>query len=405
MKVLSVIVILLLASVSLTLVALHNPGYVLIERTPWSIEMPLTLFVLLLFATVGILYFIVHATARLLHIPRDVGRFRLNRRTRHVQRALTQGLIRLVEGDYGSAEKELVGDLKTDRIPGIHYLAAACAAQGQQHYERRDEHLTHAQAFPELSLATGLLQARLYAAGPEQERALATLAALRIAHPGNRSVLRALARQAQAMKDWTTLAHLAPALRRYKALEPATIDTLELEAHRELLTIMAHSDDENVTAAFRALPKYLREHPALLAIHVRGLIGRQAMEEAESLLLAALRHEPDDGLFAVYGELRGNDPLRLLAQAEPWLARSPSSGPLLLTLAKLATRAQLPGKAREYAERCLRHNPTVDTYAQLVAVMEALGEDARAREYCQRGLELQKSRDNGRGGRGAPHRP
>lgn len=404
MKILTVIVVLLLASVSLTLMALHNPGYVLIERTPWSVEMSLTLFVLLLAAAVGILYFTVHASLRLLHIPRDVSRFRLNRRTRQMQRALTQGLVQLIEGDYGSAEKKLVGDFKADRVPGIHYLAAACAAHGQQQYERRDEYLTHAQTCPELALATGLLQARLYAAGAEQERALATLAALRIAHPGNRRVLRALAQQAQTMKDWTTLAHLAPALRRYKAMDPAAIDALELEAHRELLTMTANSDDGDV-AAFRALPKNLREHPALLAIHVRGLIRRQAMDEAERLLLPVLHREPDDDLFAVYGELKGSDPLRLLSQAETWLARSPASGALLLTLAKLALRAQLPGKAREYAERCLRHNPTADTYAQLAAVMEALGEDARAREYCQRGLELQRSRDNGRGVRAAPLLP
>jgi len=393
MKTLSAIIILLFATILLTLGAMHNPGYVLIERRPWSVEMPLTLFALLLLATVGLLYFLLHITLRLLHIPRDVGRWRLDRRVRHLQKALHSGLIKLLEGDHGGAEKDLVGDLKAEDVPGIHYLAAACAAQGQHENERRDEYLTLAHPVPGLSLAAGLLQAHLYEAAREYERSLATLSALRIANPGNRTVLRLLAQRARGLRDWNMVARLAPELRRYKAMEPSALDEIELEAHRQLLTLAtANPGSDGGEAAWHTIPKNRRQHPVLVAIYARSLIRRGAMDDAERLLIPALRHEPLDELFAAYGELRGKEPLRLLSQAEAWLKTTPGNGALFLCLTKLALAADLPGKAREYAERCTRQSPGSETYAELASVMERLGDETRAREYCRRGLELQKNR-------------
>ncbi len=397
MKILSAIVALLVVTVLVTLAAMHNPGYVLIERSPWSVEMPLTLFGLLLIAAVILLYVLLHVVMRLLRLPKDVGRWRLDRRLRHQQKALHSGLIKFLEGDHAGAEKDLVGDIKTDDVPGIHYLAAACAAQGQGRQEKRDEYLTQAQRMPGLALAAGLVQAYLHEAGREYERSLATLNALRISHPGNRTVLRLLAQRARGLRDWTAITQLTPELRRYKVMEPAVIDDMERDAHRHLLLLASHHAQTDTETVWRAIPRAYRQHPALIAIYARSLIRQGAMDEAERLLAPALRHEPTDELFAAYGELEGDNALRFLSQAEPWLKVSPQSAVLLLALAKLALAANLPGKAREYAERCARQNPPYDLYAELALVMERLGDEPRAREYCRRGLDLQKAKnDNGR---------
>lgn len=395
MKTLSAIVILLFVTVLVTLGAVHNPGYVLIERKPWSIEMPLTLFAVLLLAAVGLLYFALHVTLRLLHIPRDVGRWRVDRRVRHLQKALHTGLAKILEGDYVGAEKELVGDGKTEDLPGVHYLAAACAAQGQGRNERRDEYLTLAQPAAGLALATGLLQAHLYETAREYERSLATLSALRIANPGNRTVLRLLAQKARGLRDWTAVTHLIPELRRYKAMEPSAIDEFELEAHRQLLTLATQHPENDAEAAWQGIPKVRRQHPALIAIYARSLIRRGRTEEAEQILISALRQEPVAELIAVYGDLEGKEALRLLSQAESWLKTTPENSNLLLCVTKLAVAAGLPGKAREYAKRCATQNPGSEIYVDLAAAMERLGDEERAREYCRRGLDLQKQRPEG----------
>ncbi len=392
MKILSGIVLLLVATTLVTLAALHNPGYVLIERSPWSVEMPLTLFVLLLVAAVVLLYTLLHMTMRLLRIPRDVGRWRLDRRLRHQQKGLHVGLIKFLEGDYASAEKDLVGDFKAEDVPGIHYLVAACTAQGQGHREERDEYLTQAQRVPGLGLAAGLLQAYLHEAAREYERSLATLNALRISHPGNRTVLRLLAQRARGLRDWTTVTQLAPELRRYKAMEAAAIDDLERDAHRQLLALAATHAQADTEAVWRAIPRTHRQHPTLIALYARTLIRRGETDAAERLLTPALRHEPTDELYSAYGDLQGDQALHYLSQAENWLKISPQSNPLLLALAKLALAANLPGKAREYAERCARQNPPSDIYGELALLMERLGDQAQAREYCRRGLDLQKTK-------------
>ncbi|MDA8360451.1 MAG: hypothetical protein M0Z44_00395 [Gammaproteobacteria bacterium] len=387
MRTLAGVIVLLLFTVGTTLLAMHNPGYVLIERAPYSMEMPLTLFVVLLVATVVLLYVLIHVTRRVLHIPRAISLWRLDRRIRLLQQALHEGLIKIVEGDYAAAEKELIGDRKPDTIPGVHYLAAAYAAQAQNQHERRDEYLGRAQQMRGLALATGLLQSRLYTMGREYERSLATLRALRVAHPGNRTVLQELAKQARGLKDWTAIADIIPELRRHKALDAAEIDALELEAHRELLTVALGAGPtwEN---AFRDLPKSLRRNPAIIALHARGFIEAGEMQRAESLLTPALERAPHEALFAAYGDLRSDDSLRVLSQAETWLAAAPDSPALLVALAKLAATAQLPGKAREYAERATHLEPTRETFAQLVGLMDQIGDTAKAAEYCRRGLKI-----------------
>jgi len=392
MKTLSAILVLLIATVLLTVAAMHNPGYVLIERKPWSIEMPLTLFGLLLVALVTALYFALHLTMRLLRIPRDVGRWRIDRRVRHLQKALHTGLIKILEGNHSGAEKDLVGDIKVDDVPGIHYLAAALAAQGQGHTEQRDEYLTQAQKTPGLALGSGLLQAHLHEAAHEYERSLATLNGLRVSHPGNRTVLRLLAQRARGLRDWTLLTQLIPELRRYKAMEPSAINEIEREAYRQLLLVATSHATDDTDTVWRSVPKNHRQHPTLIALYAHALIQRESLEEAERLLLAALRHDATDELFKVYGELHGKESLRFLSQAETWLKTHLQSSALLLCLAQLSLAANLPGKAREYAERCARQNPSADTFAELTQVMERLDDPVRAREYCHRSLELHRIR-------------
>jgi HemY protein len=178
-------------------------------------------------------------------------------------------------------------------------------------------------------------------------------------------------------------------------MEVARIDELEREAHRQLLLVATSHPESDVETVWRAIPRNPRQHASLIAVYARSLIRKDAMDAAEHLLLPALRHDAADELFEAYGELHGQDALRYLSQAETWLKAYPQNGALLLCLTKLSLAANLPGKAREYAERCVRQNPHNEVYAELTLIMERLGDEARAREYCHRSLELQKARNEG----------
>ena len=80
MKLLIFIILVLFGAVSLGLIAMENPGYVLIAREPWSIEMSLTVFVILQLVGSVALYLLLHMLVRLWNTPLEVARWRTKRR-------------------------------------------------------------------------------------------------------------------------------------------------------------------------------------------------------------------------------------------------------------------------------------------------------------------------------------
>ncbi len=98
MKFLIFMLVVLFASVTLALAVMHDPGYVLIARAPWSMEMPLTVFAVSLILGFGAVYFVVRASIRLWNTPRDVTQWRQRQRTGRAREALVHGLISLSEG-------------------------------------------------------------------------------------------------------------------------------------------------------------------------------------------------------------------------------------------------------------------------------------------------------------------
>lgn len=66
-----------------------------------------------------------------------------------------------------------------------------------------------------------------------------------------------------------------------------------------------------------------------------------------------------------------------LQQAERWLAQRPEDAVLLLATARLALRASLWGKARDYLERCVRLNGDAEAFAELARLLQGLREEER----------------------------
>ena len=104
MKILIFIVVLLAIAIGLTLYAGSDPGYVLIARSQWSIEMSLLDFALLLVVLFGVLYLLGRLMRRLWLIPQNMADWRLSRNTKKARTSLTQGLLRLAEGNWTKAQ-------------------------------------------------------------------------------------------------------------------------------------------------------------------------------------------------------------------------------------------------------------------------------------------------------------
>ena len=389
MKLLIFIIAMLFVGMGLSLLALENPGYVMLARPPWSVEMPLTLFGLFALLAMLASYAVIYLSVRVWRIPREVARWRQLRAYRRTEEALAQGMMNLLEGQWVKAEKRLLGELRHNRNPLINFIAAAAAAQAQGDLDKRNEYLTRAQAHAQNHRqALAMSQAHLHYAAREYEQALVVLTELRTIEPNHLHALWLLAKTYEALKDWTNLVHLMPELRRRKLMTPAELDKLELQAQRELLTLSLPSGSREVLQkAWHWVPASLRQDPGLIEIYARQLIKQNDMATALTLLTEALNRKWDERLVYWYGRVRAADPAAQLAGAEVWLDSHRNNPTLLLTLGRIAQEAKLRAKAREYLEQCAALREWPEAYHELARVLEQAGQTELAQEWYRRGLQ------------------
>ncbi len=390
MKFLVFVLTILFVSVLLTLAIVHDPGYVLIARAPWTIEMRLAVFVAILVAGFAVLYAAVRILIRLWNTPRQVAQWQQRKRTLRAREALVHGLLSLSEGNWEKAEKQLLADIGHSDTSTINYLAAAFVAQAAGNTEKRDEYLAAAHnGAPEYSLATSMAQAQLQLLAHQHEQALATLSQLRTMEPKHARVLALLAQTYRALHDWESLANVVPELRKRKALTPQEIDALELQARRELLMLALPSGATGVLRqAWNAIPPHLRHHPDLVAIYAKHLMTQGATEEAEKLLANAVSDSWNEDLVRLYGLVQAADSAAQLETAEGWLASQSDSPMLLLTLGRLTARRKLVAQAREFLEKSILLRGPAEAYRELAALLEQGGEHERALECYRKALDL-----------------
>lgn len=389
MKTLIFIIVVLFVAVLATLFAVDDPGYVLIARSPWSVEMPLTLFAPLLIGAFIVLHLLWQLLRAILGLSSDVSRWRARRHAQKARQTQIRGLIRLAEANWPKAQAELTSTLQHVDSPLINYLGAACASQAMGDTEKRDEYISLAQKnSPQDSLAIAMTQAHLYSWTEQHEQALATLSELRVQAPKHKHVLRLLLKTYLALHDWPSLAALIPELRKQKVLTVEALAQLELQVNRELLMLSLPSGSlEVLKRAWNEIPKALRQQPSLIAIYADHLIRQNQMNEAEALLRAAINRNWNDELVELYGCARSDNPSTQLQTAESWLQPRPEDPTLLLTLGRLSLQNELWGKARSYLESSLKRRPTGQTYRELGALMQRLGENDKALGYYRSGLE------------------
>ncbi len=390
MRALFVILLLLFAAASATLVAFRNPGYVLIAREPFVLETSLAMFLLIAAALFAALYAGVRLLVRIIRVPHSLARWRQTRRTRKAREAFLNGLTNLLAGEWLKAEQELVASLHAADSPLLGLLGAALAAQGQGDTAKRDNYLARAHAHSgNHSLAAQMIQAQAQLLSRQDEQALATLTQVRAQHPQQAQAVRLLIEAQRRLRDWQNLARLLPEARRRALLPENELDVLERDTQCALLNLPLPAGAlPTLQQAWSAAPAAARQHPDLVAVYARQLIHQGAPDECADLLAATLERAWDERLVLLYGEVQGTSPAVQLETAEEWHARHGESPALLLTLGRLAQRNRLTDRARGYLEKSLSLGASAAAHAELGRLFEEAGDSARALSHCQQALEL-----------------
>lgn len=350
----------------------EDPGYVLLRLRGWRVETTVVAALVMLLLAWALLTVVW----RLARWP--FGAF--SRRHRRLsQQRLGAGLIALIEGRHGDAERDLNRASRLDSLRGPALLAAAEAALRRGEHGRALEALDQAaQSAPQ---AARVLRARLLRREGKPAAALALLAPEADKGTLTPGGWRELAHSALASGDLRRAREALTPLQKSGALGHRAYAALEAQVLAAAL--QAAADGAELNALWSQLPKTQRRVGAVIDAYARRAavfgLTLPAMDEVES----ALRREWSPRLIETYGTLAGDDVEARLRRAEGWLDAHPNDATLLLTLGRMCVRLKLWGKARPYLERSLALAPSVGGWEALGDAFAGQG-DAEQAQRCYR---------------------
>ena len=183
-----------------------NQGYVLISAANQTVEMSLTTLIILVVVLFGAFFLLENILKRLFSLGSSTRGWFSGRKTRKARLQTSEGLTKVIEGDWKQAEKLVVKSAKHSDAPLLNYLAAAEAAQGQGDASQRDEYLKLAAEIDGQSLAVALTRAKLQYRQQQFEQAVATLQDIKRDHSRNPVLLTLLKDCYIRLEDWKPLA-------------------------------------------------------------------------------------------------------------------------------------------------------------------------------------------------------
>jgi len=380
------------AAVGFVLLAVQDPGYVVVARAPHVVRMPLAFFVLAALVLFAALYLILNFIAGAARAPKRLREWRERRGRARAQTHTAHGYAGLIEGDWAEAERQLLSKMEYNQSPLLNYLGAAYSAQQQGNMRRRDRYLDEALArHPKQKLAITLTRARLHCQAGELAAARAALEDLRLTSPKSAAAARLLADIHRAQQDWAALAALLPALTRLRALPPAELDARRREAYQNYLALPGGDGDGEgdgdgdaagrAERKFNSLPRAARKDPAVIAGYCAGLVAAGRHDAAEKTLRRALNREWHAASAALYGQVEADAEAQIKA-AEAWEKKYGERAELTLAQARIQRRARQLEKARGLFMRAVAGG--APARAELGSLLEEMGDkDAALRCYRQ----------------------
>jgi len=390
MRILLLMVLVLVASVSVALLVMKDPGYVLLSYGNYTLETTLSFFGLVLLLAVYGIYLTMHTLGSIWWLPERLFKWQHQRQIQHAREGLCSGLTELAQGNWRTAERRLLRYVRHSETPLLNYLGAARAAQHQGSLERRDRYLSlaHEQA-ASTAAAVELAQAELQIDSGQREQALATLELLKGRDSDNPYLLKLIAGLYEQLNDWDRLRDLLPALLKHQVLDKTDMADKELEVIQNQIQLAARSKKRGaLQQVWESVPDSLQYNEALLLEYGRQLMLQNAGDEAVTLVARALSQHWSEGLVHLFGLLPGSDPERQLAIAAAWTREHGRDPILQLSLGRLSLRNRQWGKARIYLETSISLLPRAETYKELGILLEHLGDQDAARNCFREGVLL-----------------
>jgi HemY protein len=360
------VLVLLLAAGALAPMFKNDPGQVLINFGPWTVESSVLVLI------IGLLLLLLAAQLMIWFWRAPVVAARRMREQRAL-RQLEKGLLALTEGDWSAAEKALEKSANVQGKNTAHYLAAAQAADGQDAHDRREYYLEQADSGgSKKHFLVELTRARMLVENSHFSEAVPILQDLlkrRRKHP---QVLELLSRCYRELGDWDQIQALLPVLRKSGVFDEQ--QSLEAQQEAAVKKLQATTSVEQLQEAWKLIPKVMRLHATVANAYALSAASLGQGELAEPVIVASLKNLWSPALVLRYGDPACSDRSKRMKQCEKWLVEHPNDAGLHLGLGRLCAGESLWGKAREHMVKSLELEPSSLGYDALGQLMERQGE-------------------------------
>jgi HemY protein len=381
-RVIAIILVVLIAGGLGTLIA-RDPGYVLIAYGGASLQTGLWVFLALILALLAVVYLLFKSLYLVLGTGQSMKRWQVMRRRHKAARLTKKGMSFLLQGDYPRAEKFLISGARDSDAPAANYIAAARAADAQDHTQERESYLRLALTLdPSMQTTVAMAEAEMLVNRREWHRALSSLEGL-----ANSRVVLDLRKQAMLnLRDWQGLADIMSELRKY-ADDPASQLVFEKQVARQRFA-SPNNTDESLEIMFSRLPEALRRDPELVADYSRRV---RDDKQVESVLRATVKHQWHDMLVVAYGH-GGKETLdKRLKTAQGWLKNQPDNWALHACLGQLYDASGEKDQAKAAFEKSLGLRPSVLAHERLAKLLAFDGEYAKSSEHLRQALQVKGS--------------
>ncbi len=392
MKLILSILVALAGAIVLAKFALQDPGFVVLAWDPYTIKLPLLLFILILLLAFAAAYLLFNLVASLFRAPKKIGQWNERRTQRTIQNKTMQGYARLIEGEWSKAESALLSRLSDNRSPLINYLGAAYSAQQQGHHHHRDKYLDDALAkYPKQQLAIELTRARLLYQAGEIATSRECLEKLHKRFPKCVPVVRLLTDSYRDLGEWAALVKLAPTVQKMNAFSPEETEMREKMAFEQYLSQpkLVQGELENT---WQSLSYSQKRTPRVVAGYARYLIHTGAMVQAEKLLRKAINRHFDSELAGLYAKAETDFITDQIKLAESWAKNHFEDQNLQLTLARLYRRNEEFERAQALLKQLISNGDKAkEACIELGGLLEQIGETEAAMICYRKGLALPTS--------------
>ncbi|UUA71367.1 heme biosynthesis HemY N-terminal domain-containing protein [Cellvibrio sp. QJXJ] len=395
LRLLKAIVFLLLAA-GLLFLLWRGDGYLLIAYGTKTIEMTLWVAALAVVALYLVLWF---ARKLLLGSAEMVRRFReifLFGSVERAQKRAANGMVDYLTGDWLEARKKLLRTLDKVEYPLANYIAAARSSFEMGDEAEADNILDKALSISHSELPVALTRARLHVQAERYEEAINILKPIDIKMPRQAAVLDLMHHIYIAQKNWRALEDMFPAMRKAKVLSNVEFEALEQLLACEKMRALSEQVKSLLVAErlpalqslWKSYSRSLQKNPAVIAVYAEALATHYQDQDAEVLVRKALNNDWYEPLINLYGRLQVKEIHGQIRTLEAWLKQKPQDATLLLSMGRVMLRNQQWELARDYFQRSMNLQASVETTMEMARLMEKMGDHKKSSDLYQQGLLL-----------------